>query len=55
MKPLDDISVIIILRSLFIFSLINAGWSVKLCTNYSKGKSNKNTYSMYKSIKKEHI
>jgi len=48
MKPLDNISVIIILRSLFIFNLINSGWTIKLC------KGNKNTFQMYKSVKKEY-
>jgi len=46
-NALDNISIIIILRSLFIFSLINAGWNVKLC------KGSKNTYQMYKVFKKE--
>jgi len=44
---MDNISLIIILRSLFIFSLINLGWTVKQC------KRNKNMYQMYKCIKKE--
>jgi hypothetical protein len=44
---MDNISLIIILRSLFIFSLINSGWTVRQC------KGSKNTYQMYKSIKKE--
>ena len=43
---MDNISLIIILRSLFIFSLINSGWTVKKC------KGNKNVYQMYKSVKK---
>ena len=38
---MDKISLIIILRSLYIFSLINSGWTVKKC------KGNQNTYEMY--------
>jgi hypothetical protein len=42
----DKISYIIILRALFVFFMINSGWTVKQC------KSNKNTYDMYKRFKK---
>ena len=51
---MDNISIIIILRSLFIFYLINLGWTVKLCKNSSNSKG-KNTYSMFKSVKKENV
>jgi len=44
---MDHISSIIILRALFIFSLIDKGWSVKKC------KYRKNTFEMYKSLKKK--
>jgi hypothetical protein len=40
---MDNISIIILLRSLFIFHLINSGWTVKKC------KGSKNTYQMFKS------
>jgi hypothetical protein len=40
---MDNISLLVILRSLFIFYLINLGWTVKKC------KGTKNTYQMYKS------
>ena len=54
---MDNISIIIILRSLFIFYLINLGWTVKLCKNSSNsnGINSKNTYSMFKSVKKENV
>ena len=41
---MDKISYLIILRALFIFSLINSGWTVK------KGKE-KNNFQMYKTVK----
>jgi len=40
---MDNISLLIVLRSIFIFYLINSGWTVKKC------KGTKNTYQMYKS------
>ncbi len=43
---MDQISYIIILRALFIFSLVEKGWSVK--------KVGKNKFEMYKSVKKNH-
>jgi hypothetical protein len=43
---MDNISLVIVLRSLFIFHLINSGWTITLC------KGSKNTYKMYKSFKK---
>ena len=43
---IDNISYIIILRALFIFLLIDKGWSVRKC------KYGKNTFEMYKSVKK---
>ena len=42
---MDVISLIIILRALFIYSLIEKGWSIK------KIKNKKNTFEIYKSIK----
>jgi hypothetical protein len=42
---LDNISYLIILRALFVFSLIEKGWSVK------KFKNKKNTFQIYKSVK----
>ena len=45
---MDKISIIIILRSLFIFNLINSGWTVKKCKD-------KNVYQMYKSLKKDNL
>jgi len=45
-KPFaDKISCIIILRALFIFSLIEKGWSVRKCKQ-------KNTFEMFKSVKR---
>jgi hypothetical protein len=41
----DNISYLIILRALFIFSLLEKGWAVK------KTKNKKNTFEIYKSIK----
>ena len=38
---------IVILRALFLFLLIEKGWTVR------KTKNDKNTYIMYKSIKKK--
>jgi len=43
---IDSLSCIIILRALFIFMLIEKGWTVK------KNKHSKNTYQMYKDVKK---
>ena len=45
---MDKLSYIIILRALFIFSLIEKGWCIK------KIKNQKNTFEMFKSIKKEY-
>ena len=45
---MDKISYIIILRALFVFSLIEKGWCVK------KVNSEKNTFEMFKSVKKEY-
>jgi hypothetical protein len=44
-NKLDNISYLIILRALFLFSLIDKGWSVK------KFKNQKNTFEIYKSVK----
>jgi hypothetical protein len=44
---IDNISLLIILRSLFIFALIEKGWSIKKC------KHGKNNFEMYKSVKKK--
>jgi len=41
---MDNISSLIIFRALFIFSLIDRGWTVR--------KSGKNTFEMYKSVKR---
>ena len=43
---LDKVTCLIILRALFIFSLLDKGWSVK------KVKNTKNTFEIYKSVKK---
>ena len=45
---MDKISCIIILRALFIFSVLEKGWAIK------KSKNDKNVYTLYKSIKKEY-
>jgi hypothetical protein len=45
---MDKLSYLIILRALFIFYLIENGWSIK------KIKNQKNTFEMFKSIKKEY-
>jgi len=42
---MDNISLIVIFRSLFIYYLLNLGWTVKKC------KGSKNIYQMYKSKK----
>jgi hypothetical protein len=42
----DNLSSIVILRALFLLLLIEKGWTIK------KTKNEKNTYTMYKSIKK---
>ena len=42
---MDKISCLIILRALFIYSLIDMGWCIK------KTKRNKNTFELYKSVK----
>jgi hypothetical protein len=39
---MDNLSYLIILRALFIYYLVNAGWSIKSCKN------NKNTFKLYK-------
>ena len=44
---MDNISLIIILRSLFIFSLIDSGWTVKKC------KGTRNTYQMHKNFQRK--
>jgi len=43
---MDKISCIIILRALFVFSLLEKGWSIR------KGKLT-NTFEIFKSVKKE--
>jgi hypothetical protein len=45
---MDNISCIIILRALFIFNLIQKGWSIK------KSKNAKDTFEIFKSVKKEY-
>jgi hypothetical protein len=42
---MDKISCLIILRALFIYLLINSGWTVKKCKE-------KNSFQMYKTVKK---
>ena len=42
----QQVYTIIVLRALFIFSLIERGWSVR--------KTGKNKFEMYKSVKKNH-
>jgi hypothetical protein len=42
---MDAVSLIIILRALFIFSLLQQGWSVRKCKN-------SNNIHLFKSIKK---
>ena len=44
---MDKISCLIILRALFLFSLIEKGWCVKKIENQ------KNTFEMFKSVKNE--
>jgi hypothetical protein len=44
---LDNLSLVIILRSLFIYILIEKGWIVR---KYKNG--TKNTFEIYKSVKK---
>ena len=44
---LDNVSIIIILRALFIYMLVEKGWSVRKCKS-------KDTFEMYKSIKKNY-
>ena len=46
---LDNVSLLIILRALFIFALIEKGWSVR------KSKHGRNNFEMCKSVKKEYI
>ena len=43
----DNISCIIIIRALFLYSLIDKGWSVRKC------KYGNNTFEMHKSVKKK--
>lgn len=43
---MDDISYLIILRALFIYSLIEKGWSIR------KIKKSAHSFEMFKSIKK---
>ncbi len=42
----DKISLLILLRALFVFLLIEKGWCVKKC------KHSKNEYEMFKSVKR---
>ena len=44
---MDKISYIIILRALFIFSLLEKGWCIKKCKN-------SNDIHLFKSVKKEY-
>lgn len=44
---MDKFTWIIILRALFIFSVLEKGWTIK------KSKTGKNTYTLYKSTKRE--
>ena len=46
---MDNISYLIILRALFVYSLIEKGWNIK------KVKKGKNTFEMYKSVKSVYI
>jgi hypothetical protein len=41
---MDNLSYLIILRALFIYSMIEKGWSIK------RIKNKKNTFEMYKSL-----
>jgi hypothetical protein len=43
---MDNISYLIILRALFIFSLLEKGWSVRKCKH-------SNNIQLFKSVKKE--
>jgi hypothetical protein len=43
---LDKISCVIILRALFLFDLLNKGWSIRKCKN-------SNDIHLFKSVKKE--
>ena len=43
---MDQITFLVILRALFIFSLVENGWSVR--------KTGKNKFEMYKSVKKNY-
>ena len=43
---MDKLTGLVLLRALFIFSLIDSGWTIKKC------KIGKNTFEMYKSVKK---
>jgi hypothetical protein len=43
---MDNVSSIIILRALFVYSIIDKGWSVRKC------KYKKNTFEMYKTVQK---
>ena len=45
----DNVSLIIILRALFIFKLIEKGWSIR------KSKHGHNNFEMYKSVKRKYI
>lgn len=47
-NTLDNISYLIILRALFVFSLLEKGWAIK------KIRNKKNTFEIYKSIKSFH-
>jgi len=42
---MDKISCIVLLRALFIFNLIDKGWSVRKC------KHSKNTFEVFKNVK----
>ena len=44
---IDNISTLIILRALFLFALLEKGWSIRKC------KTGKNNFEMYKSVKKK--
>ncbi len=42
---MDNVSLLIILRALFILDIIEKGWCIRKC------KSNKNLFEIYKSVK----
>jgi hypothetical protein len=45
---MDKVSYLIILRALFIFDLIEKGWSIRKC------KHSKNTFEIFKSVRNEY-